>query len=610
VTGAVPAVPGTDAADGAGHGPVRRRAARRPAARLRRPGGVDLGVCLLFLLLAGWVTAGLWADPSRRVLALNAPDQTLYEWFLAYDTRLFSGDFGLVSDRLNAPDGVNLLANTSVIALGALFTPVTLLFGVPVTFTAITTLNLAGTAVAWYLLFTRTLRAHRLAAAVGGGFCGFAPGMVSQANSHLHMTAQWLVPLLVWLVVRLVRAADPHDGGGRDPRRVVTSGLALAAVVTIQVFIGEEVLFLTAVTLAVMTVGYAAARPAFARRVLPGFLAGMLVAVATAAAALAYPLWMQFAGPQSVPDGAFLTSYFSADLASFPAVSPLSALGSDAAARLGTGAAEYDTFLGWPMLVVAVACLAWLRRSPLVVACALAAVVTTALSLGPRVVVDGGPTAVPGPFALLEDLPVVASALPVRFALPLVPLIATLLVLAVDRAVGSPVRWVRALVPAAVFVALLPAVPAALPTEHRAPAPVFFAEGHWRRCVPPGGVLVPVPLPTPKEPWTMRWPAAAEAAFGVPEGFFIGPYGRNGTASMGIYPRPTSRLLAEIGRTGRVPVIGPEQRAGARRDVAYWKASCVVLVPTTAHTRPLLLALEALFGPATVVADAYTWQVG
>jgi len=119
----------------------------------------DTLVCLGFLLLAGWVTNGLWPNPGGRILALNPPDQILYEWFLAHGTRVWNGDFALVTDRLNAPDGVNLLANTTVIALGALFTPITVLFGAPTTFAVIVGLNLAGTAAAWYLLFRRTMGA-------------------------------------------------------------------------------------------------------------------------------------------------------------------------------------------------------------------------------------------------------------------------------------------------------------------------------------------------------------------------------------------------------------------------------------------------------------------
>lgn len=582
----------------------------RLAALTRHPHAPDVAICLAFAVLAAWVTQGLWPDPTGRVLALNPEDQTLYEWFLAADTKFFFGDLGLLTDRLNAPDGVNLLANTTVIALGTLLTPVTLLFGAPTTFALIAGGNLAGTAVAWYFLYRRALGAGRLAAALGAGLCGFGPGIVSQNNSHLHMTAQWLVPAMVALVIRMVRAADPEGrSGGPDWRRVITSGLALAAVVTVQVFIGEEVLFLTAVALAVMTIGYAAARPSFARRVLPGFLAGILVAAGAAFVALAYPLWFQFSGPQSVPNGVFSPHYFSADLASWVAISPLSVAGSDESARLSTGSAEYNTFLGWPLLLVALGCVIWLIRRPLVVACTVAGLLMAWLSLGPDLVVDGVRTAISGPYAALVGVPVIDGALPMRFALALLPLVATVLVVAVDRARTATWRPARLLVPGAVVVALLPIFPAPLPTTDRPALPEFISGGHWRDCVAPGGVLVPVPLPTPPEPWAMRWAAAADAQFGLPEGFFIGPYGARGKASMGTYKRPTSALLEKVANEGGVPAIGADQLREAREDVAFWGASCVVLADAP-HRDELRATLDTLFGPGTQVADAWTWKVG
>ncbi|MEH1097665.1 hypothetical protein [Micromonospora sp. CPCC 205561] len=586
--------------------------------RRRWPAGVlaaaarhraDAAVALLFLALAGWLTHGLWPDPAARVLALNPEDQALYEWFLAVDSRALLGDFGLLTERLNAPDGVNLMTNTTVIALGVLLAPVSLFFGAPVTFALLAAANLAGTAVAWYLLYTRVLRARRVAAALGAALCGFGPGMVSQTNSHLHMTAQWLVPVIVWLVVRLLRAADPAGSDhGPDRRRLVSSAVGLAAAVTTQVFVGEEVLFLCAVTLLVMAVSYAAADRSRARRALPGFAAGMSLATGLALLVLAWPLWFQFAGPQGVADGMFSAHYFSADLRSWWAVSPLSVAGGEEAARLTTGPAEYNTFLGLPLLLAAVACALWLGRRPLVVACVAGALAMGALSLGPRVVLDGERTAVPGPYALLSGLPVVDGALPMRFALAVLPLIATLLVLAVDRALSGTGR-ARRLVPAAVAVALLPLLPTPLPTAERPPLPEFITGGHWRQCVEPGGVLVPVPLATPKEPWPMRWATAADAAFGMPEGFFIGPYGRNGTAAMGTFQQPTSALLAEVGRRGGQPVVGDEQRRQAAEDADFWGASCVALAVDTPHADRLRGTLEQLYGPATRIADAWIWRV-
>ncbi|HEX5595854.1 MAG TPA: hypothetical protein VFX61_07535 [Micromonosporaceae bacterium] len=613
MTSSAPASPDVGSGEAAAPAtPDRRRSrwARRPRpARWLGPGtwarrhGPDAALCLLFLLLAAALTHGLWPDPTSRVLALNPEDQTLYEWFLAYDARILLGDFGLQSDRLNAPDGVNLLANTSVIALGLLFAPVTLLFGAPVSFALIAAGNLAATAVAWYLLYTRLLGAHRFAAALGAGFCGFAPGMVSQSNAHLHMTAQWLVPVMVWLVVRIVRAADPMN-----ERRLITSAAGLALVVTVQVFTGEEVLFLTALTLVLMAPGYAASRPRHTRRLLPGFAAGLLLATGLGVLALAYPLWFQFAGPQGVSSGLFSADYFSADLASWPAISPLSLAGAAETAGLSTGPAEYNTFLGWPLLLVAVAAAVWTRRHPLVAAGTVAGLVLAALSLGPTVVINGERTGVPGPYAILTGLPVVDAALPQRFALPLIPLIATVLVLAVDRArrTGGPIGR---LVPAAVAAALLPIFPLPLPTAERPPVPEFISAGHWRGCVPPGGVLVPVPLPTPTAPWPMRWAAAANNEFAVPEGFFIASYGADGGASMGTYRRPTSVLLAEVAKTGDVPPIDERERQRARRDVAFWRASCVVLTDDAPHPESLRTTLEGLFGPGVRVADAWTWPV-
>ncbi|MFI6821753.1 hypothetical protein ACIBJE_12495 [Micromonospora sp. NPDC050187] len=609
----VPAVPGS------------RRARLVAAARRNR---VDLLAGLGFLVLAGVLTHGLWPNPSGRVLALNPEDQTLYEWFLAVDSRALLGDFSLLTDRLNAPDGVNLMANTTVIALGVLFAPVTLLFGAPTTFALLAALNLAGTAIAWYALYVRLLGAGRLAAALGAGLCGFGPGIVSQTNSHLHMTAQWLVPVIIWLVVRMLRAADrpsradrtgrDRDGrvgrtptgraGGRGAdRRLVTSAVGLAVVVTAQVFVGEEVLFLAALTLAVMAVAYAVVDRRLARRAFPAFAAGMLLATGLALVVLAYPLWFQFAGPQGVADGMFSPYYFSADLTSWWTFSPLSLAGDDTAARLTTGPAEYNTFLGWPLLLVGAAGAVWLRRQPLVVACVVGTLVMGALALGPNVVVDGARTNVPGPFRFLLDVPVVDGALPMRFALAVLPLLATVLVLAVDRAWRGGGRW-RVVVPAAVVAAMLPAAPAPLATEDRPPVPEFITAGHWRDCVRPGGVLVPVPAPTPKDPWPMRWAVAADAAFALPEGFFIGPYGRDGTAAMGTYKQPTSALLAEVARHGEQPLVSEGQRRQAARDAEFWNASCVVLAADERHAESLRGTLEQLYGPATRVADAWIWR--
>jgi hypothetical protein len=585
-------------------GQVAQRTApsARLAGTLRRPYMVDAGVILLFVAAATWLAQGLWPDPALRAMSLNPEDQILIEWFLAADTRMLLFDHGLISDLLNAPDGVNMLVNATSLTLGVLLAPITLTLGAPVSFALLTVGNLAATAAAWHLLLSRTFGLHRVAAAVGGGLCGFAPAMISHSNSHWHMTAQWLVPVIVWSVVRLARAAEIAGW-----RRVVTSGLWLAGLVVVQVFLGEEVLYLAAVALLLFAVTYAMLRPDWARRVALGFLTGMAVAVVTATAVLAYPLWVQFSGPGSIPNGPFPAHYYSADLASWGAFSPLSIAGSKDAADLATSPAEYNAFLGWPLLVVAAACVTWLRRSPAAVATAVSAGVMGVLALGPELVVNRERPGVSLPYQLLLEVPVIDGALPQRYAMAVVPLIAVVLALALDRARRLPGRM-RFAPPVAIGIALLPLVPTPLPVEQRSPVPAFVAEGHWRDCVEPGGVLVPVPPPTPRAPEPMRWAAAANAGFALPEGFFIGPYGRDGRASVGTYKRPTSQLLAEVAETGQALAVTDEHRTQARRDLEFWGAQCVVLGPGQEHETPLRTVLVDLLGPGERVSDAWIWR--
>ncbi|MFC5005952.1 hypothetical protein ACFPIJ_50030 [Dactylosporangium cerinum] len=566
---------------------------------MRHRWAVDAGVGLLFVLAAAFLTHRLWPGPAGRVLALNPSDQALDEWFLAYATRAYRGDFSLVTGMLNAPDGVNLLCNASLIGMGLLLAPVTLAFGAPVTFSLLVAGNLAATGIGWYLLFARTLAMHRAGALIGAAFAAFAPGMVSQSNAHLHMTAAWLVPPIVWCVVRIARQTEVTW-------RTARTGLLLGALVAVQFFVGEEVLFLTAVTLALFTLVFVAvARPSL--RVAPPFVFGLGLAAGLAAALLAYPLWLQFHGPQSVEGGVFLPSFFSADLFSFTAISPLSLAGDDSAARLVSGPAEYTTFFGAPLLLVALGATVWMWRRPAVVAAAVTAVVLCLFALGPFIAMDREPTSQRGPFSLLSGLPVIESALPTRFALAAIPLLAVILARVVDAAI-TQTETLRLLVPVAVVAALVPLAPAPLPVIDRAPVPRFFTEGYWKVYAPEDGVVVPVPLPDPRDPDAMRWAAATNARIATPQGWFIGPYGKGGAAAVGVYPRPTSQLLQRVAKSGRPAELTAADREALTRDIAYWRAASFVLDPHHPKAGALKQTMDDLLGPGEQVGDVWVWR--
>ncbi len=111
---------------------------------------------IAYLALAVFVTSPLWTDLSGGYLVSSLSDQTLFEWYLSYAAHaVVSGDNPFHTTVLGAPDGINLMADTSVLGLGVPLTPVTLAFGPTAALATGLTAALAGTAAAWYWLLSR-----------------------------------------------------------------------------------------------------------------------------------------------------------------------------------------------------------------------------------------------------------------------------------------------------------------------------------------------------------------------------------------------------------------------------------------------------------------------
>ncbi|MFD0689432.1 glycosyl transferase [Actinomadura fibrosa] len=565
---------------------------------------IDLAVTAGFVLAAFAVLGRLWADPKHRYLVDGGQDQTQWEWFFAVTARAVTHlDDPFFTTLQNHPAGVNLMANTVMLGVSVPLAPVTLAFGPSITWALVLTLGLGGSAAAWYRLFQRHLGASRAAAAVGGGFCGFAPPIVSHANAHPNFVVLAAVPFMIGRLVRLAR------GEGRPVREGALLGLLAAY----QVYLGEEVLLLTATGLAVFATAYAAARPAAAREAAGRLAAGIGVAAAVFLPLTTYALVRQFFGAQSYDglahgpsgnDAAVLAAFARQSLAGHQAVpGPL-----DAAAT------EQNAFFGWPLAVLVAALLVWLRRDPLVRSLGAVIVTAAVLSLGPEVVVDGRHTGMPGPWALVSAFPLFESVIESRLTLLCVPAAGLLLALGTDRFLatapaGTPrASGTRALCCVVLAQALLPIAPKPLAAAERAPVPAFFTDGTWRRHVRPGRTLVPVPLPEVLDAEPLRWQMAAGLRFPVPEGYFVGPFGADRAGGYGAPRRPTSELLAKTRDEETPPVVRDADRAAARTDLAYWRADAVVLAP---HPKQRVLgeALRELLGPGRYEDGVWVWDV-
>ncbi|WP_062645083.1 dolichyl-phosphate beta-glucosyltransferase [Streptomyces maremycinicus] len=577
----------------------------RDLVRLRFPAPrpADVVAVVLFLAMAAALYSGRLLDPAHRYLTDSLQDQNQWEWFFAVTADniahlrnpLFTGLQG-------APDGVNLMANTTMLGLSVPLTPVTLLLGPAVTLSLVMTLGMAATAVAWYRLIAKRLVRGRAAAFVGAALAAFAPPMVSHANAHPNFVVLFMIPPIVDRALRLAAG-----------ERVTRDGVVLGLMAAYQFFLGEEPLLLAAMGMLLFAAAYAAARPEVARKAVRPLLRGLAVAAAVCLPLVVYPLAWQFSGPQS---------YTGIDHGTAPGVAnPVRALFSFAersllagdprrADALSLNPTEQNAFYGWPLALLASAITVGLWRRPAVRALAGTAAAAAVLSLGSRVPLPLGDTTVPGPWAALAGLPLFDSVIESRIALVCAPALGMLLALAVDRLVRARRPGTRYAGLLAVSLALLPLVPAPLRSEPRAEVPAFFTDGAWKSYVRGGETLVPVPLAEPEDAAALHWQTAAGLGFRMPGGYFNGPYGDGDrTGVYGVPLRFTASLLRDVRSTGVVPVIDARARAETREDLAYWRAGALVLAPQP-HAEQLRETVEKLVGRAGGrVAGVWVWDL-
>ncbi|MBF6164322.1 glycosyl transferase [Streptomyces gardneri] len=584
--------------------PVRAR--RMP--RLRISGDPLVGVG--YLALAAAVLSGQWRDTDSGYLIKSGQDQTMWEWFFAvtaHSVATLSNPLG--THLQNFPAGVNMMANTAMFGVGVPLTPITLLFGPTVTFVLVLTLGLAGTAFAWYRLFARELVDARVAAVIGGLFCGFAPGMISHANAHPNFVVLLLLPIIAGRLIRMARRAagtEPDRPHGR-----VRDAVVLGLLVAMQIALGEEPLLIFVLAFSLFAVVYYLHAPGTALRVTRRITPTLGLAAVITLALAEIPLWWQFFGPQSYrsidhgPMGNDLEA-----LVQFPSES----LGGVFAPgeNVAINPTEQNAYFGWPLLLLVVFTLGLLWRDRLVRAAGVVIAVFGVLSLGAVATIGKQPTGIELPWRWAEEVPLLNTVLESRLSMAAIPAIAVVLALASEQAVRTwrqsagdwkPLAWF-----AAVTCALLPLTPTILPVVARAPTPDFFADGTVRRYVGDGSVVM-VPPPRPPDARALRWQADAGFSFPLAGGYFVGPTSTTGKGIYGPETRPTTALLVQAQDTGVVPPIDADVCARALEDLRYWHADVLVL-PATKNGDVLRETVTQLLGfTPTRVEDVWLWDV-
>jgi hypothetical protein len=474
---------------------------------LRRPRVQTLAPLFLYAGFAAlWMGRGVLAHPAARVLGDPFRDKTILMWsFLWWPHAIAHWHDPFAATVVWAPHGVDLAWVTSSPTLALALAPVTATAG------AVVAYNIAALAAAPLAAWTAFLLARRItgsvaASLVAGFLFGFSPYVIGQSVGHLNLSFVCLVPLAGLLAVRFFQ--------GSLGRWWFTALLAL--VLSLQFGISTEV-FATQTVLAFVcfVLAFLLLRPR-------GRLAEL-----TRYTVLAYVLMGVVVSPYLVhafrlkaPVRPHVTTH-TLDLANtvFPSQTTwLRPPHSDAAIVTKGSANGYATnvdevggYLGVPLLVILVLAAVTLRgrarRGAWLLI--LAAVVADALALGSEMQVSGHSFG-PGVWRLVEKLPAINEAIPIRLAMYSVLFVA--LVAALWLAQPGRRLW-RFVLAGLAVVAFLPTPSGSFWTSH-ARQSRFFSTSAYRPVIRPGDRALVLPY-APTDSWLMLWQAETGFRFSM-----------------------------------------------------------------------------------------------
>ncbi|HEV3328292.1 MAG TPA: hypothetical protein VGZ33_02750 [Acidimicrobiales bacterium] len=552
-----------------------------------------------------WVTA----PASRGVCGCGDP--SLFQWFLAWPAHaLATGHSPFFSRDLFHPAGINLLANTSVLALGVPLAPVTWLGG-PVLTQNVALLLAVPVAVLGMDLFLRRVTTSLLARVVLSLLYGFSPYVIaSLAVSHL-MTA-W-IGVLPLIALGAVDALDDDHGRARRGQ------VLLAAALVVQFFLSTELLVLSVIVAlfvgvvlgvsALVTRHVPDASGSAVRRLVPPLAVAALVLAVPAA----YALWGvrslkgNIWGPGFNPDTGG-TSFL--DL-----VRPHLVAAKLTAISGYTGPAVVQLqLLGWGALAATAAFGVWRWRDRVTRAAALTAAACLVLALSPLY-------ASWAPWQWIGRLPVLQNVL--QFRIAVFAMFAAIIVIA--RGVAALERLGRLGLAGGAVVLAAVAVPVAIPVAQSLPLrTVHVAVPGWWRAAPGPGVVLGYPYPSTVLQGPLSW--QAHGAFAVS---MLGGSGPQGTVSRAGQDAAATVVLNALSCgsfrcAGGPPSNAPRPTATAPnasliRSMVRRDGVTEVVVPVTVHghylaagapSAPAAVFFTEVLGRApTIVHDAWVFLV-
>lgn len=515
-------------------------------------------VGLSYAPLAALAYLPSWLHWSAQMDGTNTWDRNLEEWFIAWvPFAVTHGHDLFITGWQFVPGGLNLMWNASEILTGMLGAPLTATVGVANSYSILATLALAVSGASMFMLLRRWVE-WVPAAWLGGLLYGFSPYLVAEGlGGRLHLLIVAVPPLIVLLVDRLW--SDDQFSGR-------LGGVGLGLLAAAEFFTAEETVTITGLFVAVGLAIAVAFNFGRARQALPRLRSAAIWGASVFIVIAAYPLYVQFFGvyvvhgPVQAPTQLAL---FSADVLSpfIPGVNQFFQTAS--LDHISNGFAfgnppEVTTYVGIPLLLVALVGGIVLRRERRLLLLLAIAFLGFVLTLGPHLVVFNKVYfSVHMPEAILAHLPVFGNAIPSRYALGMWVCLAAVLSIVVDRLhaslAGHRTRLVGVTASLAVAtVALLPLVPNWPYLQVSAKVPAFFTSSAVS-IVPANSVAVLYPVPRAPYDQALLWQADAKMRFKQPGGYATGTTAA-GTATPFAFPNDVENCLDQIYATGKVPV--------------------------------------------------------
>jgi hypothetical protein len=293
-----------------------------------------------------------------------------------------------------------------------------------------------------------------------------------------------------------------------------------------------------------------------------------------------------------------------------------------------------------PLIAVLLIGMVWFWRRPAVRACAVAWLVTEALSLGGTLLAAGHQYSnAKLPWYWVQGLPLLSSVIPDRFSIVADGAAAALLAFVIDAAVPAiRDKLPRVLatgrrplfaVMSCAALAVLPLVPKPLPPTDVTPLPAGWTAAFADLRLPADANVLVVPIPAATFTSPLRWQAETGEPRAMVGGYYMGPAWNghayidgDGTPPSGLYlnalwkysdPSIPADLSAQLppdasvsaGKTVPVTAITDTQM---RAQFVAWHLSAVlaVTVPKSLLGRYLTVILGH---PTVVTGDVMAWRI-